>query len=134
MNFTPAIDSDEIKKHLHDIGLISIDEYYVQVKKLLKRQRQSANLSVEQIQRKLTENGFLKDDPSKNAPILYPRKRTSFSPVITRKRGKAIKKRTPSTSQITHTETVSVVSQSIDEDSVDYDQPLDLRLRPKSSQ
>lgn len=51
--------------------------------------------------------------------------------------GKAIKKRTPSTSQVTHTETVSVsvVSQQpqpIDEDSVDYDQPLDLRLRTKS--
>lgn len=137
MNFTPAADPDEIKKHLHDIGLISIEEYYVQVKKLLKRQRQSANLTVEQIQKKLAENGFLKDDSTKNAPILYPRKRTSFSPVITRKRGKAIKKRTPSTSQVTHTETVSVsvVSQQpqpIDEDSVDYDQPLDLRLRTKS--
>jgi len=76
---------------LHDIGLISIEEYYgnwssrekpifqlnsfsfcsilVQVKKLLKRQRQSANLTVEQIQKKLAENGFLKDDSTKNAPV-----------------------------------------------------------------
>lgn len=41
----------------------------MQVKKLLKRQRQSANLTVEQIQKKLTENGFLKDDSTKNAPV-----------------------------------------------------------------
>jgi len=47
--------------------------YYIsslaQVKKVLKRQRQSSKLTPEQIQRKLTENGFFKDDLSKNAPV-----------------------------------------------------------------
>ena len=73
------------------------------MRELLKRQRQSSKLTTEQIQRKLMENGLFKDDLSKNAPvrrsisssmimkeyfqILFPRKRTSFSPVITRKRG-----------------------------------------------
>ncbi len=36
---------------------------------MLKRQRQSSKLTPEQIQRKLTENGFFKDDLSKNAPV-----------------------------------------------------------------
>jgi hypothetical protein len=102
---------------------------------MLKRQEQSSKITNEQIQRKLAENGIHKDDLSKdllvylflevffyNRKILFqllcPRKRTSFSPVITRKRGKrknflffmiinenyllgkAIKKRTPSASQV----------------------------------
>jgi hypothetical protein len=40
-----------------------------QVRQMLKRQRQSSKLTNEQIQRKLTENGFFKDDLSKNIPV-----------------------------------------------------------------
>ncbi len=36
---------------------------------MLKRQRQSAKLTTEQIQRKLAENALFKDDLSKNAPV-----------------------------------------------------------------
>jgi len=43
--------------------------YLVQVKQMLKRQRQSSKLTNEQIKKKLTENGFFKDDLSKNAPV-----------------------------------------------------------------
>ena len=48
---------------------------------MLKRQRQSSKLTSEQIQRKLTENGLLKDDLSKNAPVNIYR----FEWVINRK-------------------------------------------------
>lgn len=44
----------------------------VQMKELLKRQRQSSKLTNEQIQRKLMENGLFKDDLSKNAPVRNP--------------------------------------------------------------
>ncbi|CAF1052029.1 unnamed protein product [Adineta ricciae] len=139
-DFTPGADPEEIKQFLHGIGLIPLDEYYVQLRKMLKRQRKSSKMTNEQIQRKLIENGIFKDDLSRNPPILCPRKRTSFSPVITRKRGKAIKKRTPSATQAANPPVVvpsvptctisSTDEKSNDADSIDYDQPLDLRLRP----
>ncbi|CAF0839186.1 unnamed protein product [Adineta steineri] len=139
-DFTPGADPEEIKHYLHGLGLIPLDEYYVQLKKLLKRQRHSSKMTIDQIQRKLAENGIFKDDLSRNPPILHPRKRTSFSPVITRKRGKAIKKRTPSATQvitttsITSTSTISSTDEKSNEtDTIDYDQPLDLRLRPNLS-
>ncbi len=80
----------QIKDFLHGLGLIPLDEYYgkeiffswelflcyeflemslAQVRQMLKRQRQSSKLTNEQIQRKLTENGFFKDDLSKNIPV-----------------------------------------------------------------
>ncbi|UJR14995.1 hypothetical protein I4U23_001972 [Adineta vaga] len=139
-DFTPGADPQEIKHFLHGLGLIPLDEYYVQLRQMLKRRRKSSKMTNEQIQRKLTENGILKDDLLRNPPLLYPRKRTSFSPVITRKRGKAIKKRTPSATQVVTppviiptTTTCSISStdeKSNEADSIDYDQPLDLRLRP----
>ncbi|CAF0809769.1 unnamed protein product [Rotaria sordida] len=86
--FIPGSDPEEIKDFLHNCGLIPLNEYYTQLKKMLKRQRQSPKTINEQIQKKLAENGIHKDDLSKNISLLCPRKRTSFSPVITRKRGK----------------------------------------------
>ncbi|CAF0734968.1 unnamed protein product [Adineta steineri] len=108
---------------------------------MLKRHEQSSKITPDQIQRKLAENGIHKDDLSKNLSLLCPRKRTSFSPVVTRKRGKAIRKRTPSTTITTTVITSTTVENNqspteklIDESStIDYDQPLDLRLRSKSS-
>lgn len=53
-------------------GFFCFEEYFyslAHLKQFLKRQRQSSKLTNEQIQRKLTENGFFKDDLSKNAPV-----------------------------------------------------------------
>ncbi|CAF1200923.1 unnamed protein product [Rotaria sp. Silwood1] len=140
--FIPASDPEEIKNFLHNCGLIPLNEYYIQVKKMLKRQRQSSKTINEQIQKKLAENGIHKDDLSKNISLLCPRKRTSFSPVITRKRGKAIKKRTPSATQvstitttvITPTTTTDIIEIPIEKitNITDDDQPLDLRLRTQT--
>ncbi|CAF0738785.1 unnamed protein product [Adineta steineri] len=140
-DFIPSIDPEEIKHFLHGLGLIPIDEYYIQLRHMLKRHEQSSKITSDQIQRKLAENGIHKDDLSKNLSLLCPRKRTSFSPVVTRKRGKAIRKRTPSTTITTTVITSTTVENNqspteklIDESStIDYDQPLDLRLRSKSS-
>ncbi|UJR31682.1 hypothetical protein I4U23_019163 [Adineta vaga] len=139
-DFNPGVDPEEIKEFLHGLGLIPVNEYYIQLRQMLKRQEQSSKTTNEQMQRKLAENGIHKDDLSKNFSLLCSRKRTSFSPVITRKRGKAIKKRTPSASQLsTITTTVIKNDQSSTQkvsnqaDIIDYDQPLDLRVRTKSS-
>ncbi|CAF0808326.1 unnamed protein product [Adineta ricciae] len=140
--FSPGVDPEEIKQYLHGLGLIPVDEYYIQLRQMLKRQEQSSKTTNEQIQRKLAENGIHKDDLSKNFSLLCPRKRVSFSPVITRK---AIKKRTPSASQLTTVTTTVITSstpmndqsstQKRTEESniIGYDQPLDLRVRTKSA-
>ncbi|CAF4621503.1 unnamed protein product, partial [Rotaria sp. Silwood1] len=131
-DFIPGADPEEIKCFLHGLGLIRLDEYYAQIKQKLKRQRHSIKMTNEQIQRKLIENGIFKDNLSKNTPLLCPRKRTSFSLVLTRKRGKAIKTRIPSTTQmvtttsIIPTTTMYGIPSTPETDAIDYDQPLDL--------
>ncbi|CAF2746685.1 unnamed protein product [Rotaria sp. Silwood2] len=142
--FIPASDPEEIKDFLHHCGLIPLNEYYTQVKKMLKRQQLSSKTLNEQIQKKLAENGIHKDDLSKNISLLCPRKRTSFSPVITRKRGKAIKKRTPSATQVSTITTTIITPTTTDiieipiekvkneANTNDDEQPLDLRLRTQA--
>ncbi|CAF3177021.1 unnamed protein product [Rotaria sp. Silwood2] len=130
-DFIPGAEPEDIKCFLHNIGLITVDVYYAQMKQILKQQRYSSKITHEQMQRKLIENGIFKDNLSKNIPLLCPRKRTSFSLVLTRKRGKAIKTRIPSTTQMVTTTTIIPTTTSTNEtDTIDYDQPLDLRLQP----
>ncbi|CAF1484616.1 unnamed protein product [Rotaria sordida] len=123
-DFIPGADPEEIKCFLHGLGLITFDEYYAQIKQILKRRRHSSKMTNEQIQKKLIENSMFKDNLSKNTPLLCPRKRTSFSLVLTRKR--AIKTRIPSSTQMITTTTISSTNEI---DTVDNDQPLDLRLQ-----
>lgn len=49
--------------------MVNLNFILVQVKKLLKRQRESSKTINEQIQKKLSENGIHKDDLSKNISV-----------------------------------------------------------------
>ncbi|CAM2715461.1 unnamed protein product [Rotaria socialis] len=131
-DFSSGADPEEIKCFLRGVGLITLDEYYAKSKQMLKRQRHSSKMSYEQTQRKLFENNLFKDNLSKN--LLCPRKRTAFSLVIPRKRGikKKVIKECPPTSTtptITPIITECAVSLTNSTNTVEYDQPLDLRLQ-----
>ncbi|CAF1196351.1 unnamed protein product [Rotaria magnacalcarata] len=132
--FSPGADPEEIKCFLRGVGLIKLDEYYAKSKQMLKRQRHSAKMTYEQTQRKLFEYNLFKDNLSKNIPLLCPRKRTAFSLVIPCKRSikkKVIKECPPSSTAPTMTPitTECAISLTNNTDTVDYDQPLDLRLQ-----
>ncbi|CAF0888994.1 unnamed protein product [Didymodactylos carnosus] len=80
---SPALAPDDVRLYLNRIGLLCLDEHREQMKKLLKRQRQPS-VNVTNVQNKSYDNG-LKDHKQEPLPS---RKRTSFSPVVTRKRGR----------------------------------------------